>query len=227
MHLTLEYKCMILTLLTLTTGCCATTNSSWNFTNESTDCARAGVTHRVRIPPFILAFYPTTDLTETQHDVIRESAEEVLLDFFSTKFNDCATVDFVSLLIKRNHTIFRRRQPLDNNTAVLSFSGGTARFRGGVPARGEVNAWASQALEGFLLAMLQEKSELTTVESIVFRSLTAPPTPSPSTPQVIESVSNFESTPNNPTFTLVFAAAVIGGFALVSLVLLAGRPMTC
>ena len=217
MHFTLTSNGVILTLLMLSTRSWATTTTSEDFTNQSADCT--GGTNRVRILPFTLTFSPTTALTEIQQDVIKELAEDVLHDFFSTKVSQGISVEFVDLIV-RNHALVRRRQLQDDDTAVLQVEGGIASFRGGEPQLDEVNAWASQALEGSLLEILQEEAELTSVKSVVFTSLTATPTQSPITSPASDGIPNLESTRSSATRSSTLVSSVVVGVVLVSLVIL-------
>ncbi|KAI2506502.1 hypothetical protein MHU86_7912 [Fragilaria crotonensis] len=215
MQLTLTSKCVILALLTLSTSCWATTSLE-EYTDQSADSSGGG--SRVRIPPFTLTFSPTSALTGTQQHVIKLLAEDALLDFFITQVSQGTTVDFVSLVV-RNQALVRRRQLQDSNaTAVLPVAGGIASFHGGEPSVDEVNAWTSQALEGNLLELLHEETVLTTVDSIVFTSLTVPPTLSPSSNTV--GVSSLENPQANPPNSSAIAASIVGGMVFVSLVIL-------
>ena len=221
MQLAMSSKCMMLSMLTLSTSSWAATTTGY-FTNDSQD--GTGAPYRVIIPPFTLTFSPAGELTATQGDLIEELAEDVLHDYLPTKVDQGVTVDYVDLIIN-NHALIRRRQLQDDGTAVLQVAGGVASFRGGEPPLEQVNEWVSEALGGKLLEILQSETDLNAVEKIEFNSLSAPPTPSPAATQVADDISRVQSNESSPTQSFAFVASVVGGVAFVSLVVLAALSM--
>ena len=215
MQLNMSAKYVVLSMLTL--------SSSWAaedgyLTNESEDSA--GAPHRVRIPPFTLTFSPSSGFTDTQEDLIEELAEDVLHDFFPTKVGAGVTVDYVDLIINNRALIRKLRRLQQNGTQVLQIAGGIASFRGGEPTLDEVNAWVSEALQENLLELLQEETDMNTVDSIVFNSLTTAPTAAPRAfDGVAVSDNSSQDSPRSSAFSLV--ASVVGGAAFVCLVVLA------
>jgi hypothetical protein len=194
------------------------------ITNESDDVG--GAPHRVNIPPFTLTIFPTSGFSRDQEDLVVDMADEVLHDLFPTKVAVGVQVDYVSLRsVVRDNTLDRRRLQEDETT-VLQISGGIASFRGGQPRVDEVNAWVSEALEGPLLEILQEETELNEIQSIVFTSLTPAPTPSPSSQSNsvgIASESNVQADDND---TIKIAGGVVGVMAVASIALLALLTMS-
>ncbi|KAI2506501.1 hypothetical protein MHU86_7911 [Fragilaria crotonensis] len=226
-------KYIMLSMLTLSTrswsAAAATTNNDTEYvTNDSQD--GTGAPYRVIIPPFTLTLTPASALTTTQGDLIEELAEDVLHDYLPTKLDQGVTVDYVDLIVSNHGRVRWRHLQQDDSSAVLEVSGGVASFRGGKPPLEEVNEWVSQALEGNLLEILQAETDLNTVEKIEFNSLSAPPTPSPaaaappgsgSSQGGTDDISRVQTTETNPTHSFAFVAAIVGGVAIISLVILA------
>ena len=202
---------MVLSLLALSSSL-ATTDEY--ITDESEDSV--GAPHRVKIPPFTLTFSPTNGLTATQADAVEELAEDALRDLFPSKVGEGVTIAYVDLII-RNGARMRRLQ--ENGTEVLQIAGGIVIFRGGEPTLDEVNAWVGEALEGNLLELVHEETDLDTVTSITFNFLTPAPTPAP---QVISGLAMTDATKSDPTNSVVLAmASVVGGIAFIALMVVA------
>jgi hypothetical protein len=199
------------------------------LTNDSEDSTGRSTPHRVRIPAFTLTFFPmpVATLTTTQASMIEELAEDILHNYFPTKVSHGITVDYVDLLLSDNwrrsdrHNRRHLKSNTADHTAVLKVSGGLASFRGGAPTVDEVNAWVSEALQGQLLELLQQETELNDVDSIVFTSLTPAPTPSPSQEQAISASTSGQMDQPVTNHSFAVAGGIVGLVALASVTLVA------
>jgi hypothetical protein len=84
-----------------------------------------------------------------------------------------------------------------------------------------VNAWVSEALQGQLLELLQQETELNDVDSIVFTSLTPAPTPSPSQEQAISASTSGQTDQSVTNHSFAVAGGIVGLVALASMTLVA------
>ena len=120
--------------------------------------------HRVRILPFNLTLYPKIVLTLQRRDLIEELADDVLLEFLPTKLSEDIALVHINIIM--NKVYYHRRQLRDDEGSIVQLNGGTAVFSGGEPSPDEVNGWVKDVLEENLLQVLQEETELNTVEEI-------------------------------------------------------------
>jgi hypothetical protein len=152
------------------------------FTNESEDSTAP---RRVIIPSFTLTIYPTHNFARKEEDIVMDAANDALNSYIPIQLPDNIVLDYAGFT---RDSFSRARTLWESNTTTLEVSGGVASFHGGEPAAVDVNRWTSEAMEGVLLDTLQQETELSYVESIIFYSMTSAPTPAP-TPMVVGALS--------------------------------------
>ena len=218
------------------------------LTNDSRDDSLKP--RRVKIPPFQLVLSPTTvAMGASGESIVRNTAQDVLDAFIAPKVLVMdLSLDYVLLADIESNEWTRQRQRrrqlrmqqgdrLLQKTTTLTFPGGVASFVGRgteTPSPGQLSEWIAEGLEQDFPSALQE-TELDTIRSVNFVSLTMAPSMAPSTAPsqspptdvsfggINESIPDADSSSSRSNVhTLAISVGTIGLVGVVALGLFAG-----